>query len=144
MVNLRRLKGENKEMMYVKGRFVNANGLERRPWYFAVSSNKLRDFKLAMQLYKKKSVLVMVSDRRKYVRIAHVEPKIIKTLPNSGKCVGNLIAILKASNGRPIELFKLVQSFPDDLKNITVAEIAALHLPSLNRKLDPNVHHLPK
>ena len=79
MVNLRRLKGENKEMMYVKGRFVNANGLERRPWYFAVSSNKLRDFKLAMQLYKKKSVLVMVSDRRKYVRIAQVEPKIIKT-----------------------------------------------------------------
>ena len=73
-----------------------------------------------------------------------MEPKIIKTLPNSGKCVGNLIAILKASNGRPIELFKLVQSFPDDLKNITVAEIAALHLPSLNRKLDPNVHHLPK
>ena len=29
-------------------------------------------------------------------------------------------------------------------KFITVAEIAALHLPSLNRKLDPNVHHLPK
>ena len=65
-------------MMYVKGRFVNANGLERRPWYFAVSSNKLRDFSWPCSYIRKKSVLVMVSDRRKYVRIAQVEPKIIK------------------------------------------------------------------
>lgn len=130
-------------MPYLKGKFVNANGLEDRSWYVRISQPKIWDFKQAAEIAKK-SFLVLASDRHRYLRLFNVEKHLYKRLPEGEYLAGDFFNTIRTESGSPLSVFELVQKVPNELKDEVVAEIAAVHVASDLGVVLNHPHRLPK
>lgn len=116
-------------MLYIRGSFVNTDGIEHQSQFFDLEKNKQIDFLQAAKIAKK-NFLVICSDRHGFIRIASVEPVTYHHLSTKGKTIlaGHFFNSLRNHAGLPMTTYDLVKRLPEMVINEEIIKIAQLHL----------------
>lgn len=118
----------NNKCMYVKGRLLNLDGLEKTSWYFKLSSAQADQIKKGVVKNKSKLVAV-VSDRGKRLRIAQLECNILHRLPQYGRVAGSLILVCRQLTGDFTSVVDIIKSIPTHEQNRILEQLIYLYLP---------------
>lgn len=85
-------------MQYIKGNFVDTDGIEHQELFFLLDDEKRIDFYQAAQI-SKKQFLVLCSDTNGLIRVASVSPSIYRKLPDNQSVQGHYFNSLRQENG---------------------------------------------
>lgn len=118
----------NSKCLYVKGRFLNLDGLEKTSWYFKLSSAQADQIKKVM-LKDKSKLVVIVSDRGNRLRIAQLECNILHRLPQYGRVAGSLILVCRQLTGDFTSVVDIIKSIPAHEQNRILEQLIYLYLP---------------
>ena len=114
-------------MQYIKGNFVDTDGIEHQELFFLLDDEKRIEFYQAAQI-SKKQFLVLCSDTNGLIRVASVSPSIYRKLPDNQSGQGHYFNSLRQENGMPMSTFDLVYRLPKSVTDAEIIKIAKLHL----------------
>ena len=126
--------------MFIKGKFVNADGLEEHDFFCFLEKSKQPDFYQAMEITKRakskqdrQSFLAVCSDPKGLIRVVSVEPRIYHHLAGiSEESMGTYFNSLRQDNGMPLKMIDLVKRLPGRVTDAEIIKLAELHLAKNN------------
>lgn len=116
--------------MFIRGRFVNADGVEHQLMFFQLEEKKQLDFLQAAKIAKK-NFLTICSDRNGLIRVAIVEPHVYRRVPkraSNNSLGGHFFNSLRNHIGMPMSTYDLVKRLPEKVVDEEIIKIAQLHL----------------
>lgn len=128
-------------MKYVRGRFLNLDGLEKNEWLWEVSSEKIGQFnKIAKKIQGKALIVAVGADRGNRLRLIQVENHLRVKAATGTRIAGAFFSVIQTADGQPLSMIDFVTEIPNEAQAKIIARIAELHLPKFAR----HIKHLPK
>lgn len=121
---------DRKDFRYIRGKFLNLDGLERSNWYFKVNQQQVIQIKNLLGLGNKQLRFVAIaSDRGDRLRLVQLESGLLHRIPANGSMAGSLVAICRQENGSFTKVIDVIRLIPSHEQEKILEKLACLYLP---------------
>lgn len=129
------------KLKYVRGKFLNLDGLEKNEWLWEVPNEKVSQFnKLAQKIQGKALIVAVGADRGNRLRLIQVENHLRVKASGGSRIAGSFFSIIQTADDQPLSMMDFVTEISNEDVAKIIAHIAELHLPKYAR----HIKHLPR